>query len=136
MAYSASVPKTVRHMDNLAYRVAGEITNMIVEAGLCPNDRLPPMAGLEARFMVSHLMEFRSFLEPEAAAVAAQRRNDDDLRAMEACLRQMGESPALPDGYAYAGLEFHQALMRATHNPILIAVMNSFDPSLAVVCPS
>lgn len=79
---------------------------------------------------LSHLMEVRSILETEAAQLAALRRTDQNLAAMEACLRKMEQSPESPSGYVDADVAFHNALVEATHNPVLINVISSLQDLL------
>ncbi|PWH12949.1 MAG: hypothetical protein DDG58_14810 [Ardenticatenia bacterium] len=166
---------------SLTYRVAEEISQMILASGLRPGDRLPPMAELEARLGVSHtvmrealrmletrglvqvqhgkgvivaprssdalsaslnavfrlhngtllhLMEFRTILEVEVARLAAERRTDENLREMQVCLQEMEQAAETPRGYVDADVGFHNALVRATHNPVLISVTSSVQDLL------
>jgi GntR family transcriptional repressor for pyruvate dehydrogenase complex len=77
-----------------------------------------------------HLMEFRAILEIEVARLAAERRTDDNLREMRACLREMEQAAEIPRGYVDADVGFHNALVRATHNPVLISVTSSLQDLL------
>ena len=79
---------------------------------------------------LSHLMEVRSILETEVAQLAAQRRTDQDLAEMEACLRDMERWSESPSGYVDGDVAFHNALVEATHNPVLINVVSSLQDLL------
>ena len=78
-----------------------------------------------------HIQEVRRALEVEGARLAARRRTDEDLRAMSDALaerdlasagaRQLGrwdESWGVP--WVEADVRFHQAVVVASHNPMLI----------------
>jgi GntR family transcriptional activator of glc operon len=77
-----------------------------------------------------HLMEFRTILENEVASLAAARRTDKDLHKLKACLAEMEHSLDSPQGYVDADVAFHNALVDATHNPVLIGVTNSLHELL------
>ncbi|MEU9353579.1 GntR family transcriptional regulator [Streptomyces griseoloalbus] len=83
--------------------------------------RVSAMNSDEAR----QLFEVRLSLDPTAAELAAQRRTEDDIATMRAALarllpvtRQWGEE-ALS-----AHRTFHQALYRASHNDVLIRLLD------------
>lgn len=71
------------------------------------------------------LLEVRMMIETGAAQLAAERRTDDDLAVLEDALRRMEEQHAAGDvdGFVEADLEFHDAIMRAADNRILIAAI-------------
>jgi len=74
--------------------------------------------------------EVRWILEPEIAARAAERRTEDDLRAVREQLERM--SPENEDCRS-ADVEFHVALARAAHNPIFRILLNSIQDMLREV---
>lgn len=74
-----------------------------------------------------HLMEFRTMLETGVASLAAARRTDQDVRSMETCLEEMEQLIDSPKGYVDADVAFHNALVAATHNPVLTSVTNSLQ---------
>jgi GntR family transcriptional regulator, galactonate operon transcriptional repressor len=63
-----------------------------------------------------NLAEVRAIIEPAGAWLAAKRRTEADLERLERALDQM--VAAGRDGHAFmvADLEFHRALLAATHN--------------------
>jgi GntR family transcriptional repressor for pyruvate dehydrogenase complex len=77
-----------------------------------------------------HLMECRTMMETGAAGLAAVRRTDDDLREMEGCLQSMEEMPESPRGYVDADVAFHNALVAATRNPVLMSLTGSLQSLL------
>jgi GntR family transcriptional repressor for pyruvate dehydrogenase complex len=72
-----------------------------------------------------HLLEVRKLLEAGAASLAAQKRTDHDLIAMEQALRDMKEGIGNDELGEKADLAFHMAVAAASHNPILVSLMNS-----------
>ncbi|MFE4452133.1 GntR family transcriptional regulator [Streptomyces sp. NPDC056796] len=83
--------------------------------------RVSPMSSEEAR----QLLEVRLSLDPTAAELAATRRTAEDIAAMRAAVedllpvtRQWGEDALT------AHRAFHQALYRASHNDVLIRLLD------------
>ena len=75
------------------------------------------------------LIELRIGLETEAAALAAQRRENNDLAPLEAALHafdaalDQGMDTALPD------FQFHLEIARASHSPHFAAVLEALGPT-------
>lgn len=67
---------------------------------------------------VLRIVELRRAFEVEAAMLAAQRRDADDLAAMRACLDAMAQALASGDVSAgiAADMKFHRCIARATRN--------------------
>ena len=68
---------------------------------------------------LANLAEVRSIIEPAAAGLAAQRRTDDDVEALQQALARMEDAAAEPAAIVAADLAFHSALLVATHNDLL-----------------
>ncbi len=68
------------------------------------------------RVMLANL-EFRSVIEPQAAFLAAQRRGDEDLQAIEAAVQEY-ETVTMRDGKfgEHLDFRFHHSVAAATHN--------------------
>lgn len=77
-----------------------------------------------------HLLEFRRVLEPAIAEMAAERRTDEDLAAIESALAASRGSPISKDIYVKADINFHNALVDATHNPVIASVMHSIQAQM------
>jgi DNA-binding FadR family transcriptional regulator len=94
--------------------------------------------------------EVRNMLERDAARLAAQRRNDTDLDVIDAALRhraqvQLAPRPAVAgpadadpaagnQAFLEADAAFHQAVVAATHNRVLIELYSRLaDPLRASV---
>lgn len=65
------------------------------------------------------LEELRGIVEPPSARMAAERRTDADLAALERHLEAMAEAGGEPAAEIAADVAFHQALLLATHNELL-----------------
>lgn len=65
------------------------------------------------------VQEFRHIIEPEATALAAARRSDDEMAAISLACRQMGDATDL-ETRAKADTQFHLAILRASGNELLV----------------
>jgi DNA-binding FadR family transcriptional regulator len=65
------------------------------------------------------VQEFRHIIEPEATALAAERRSDEQMAEISAACREMGEATSLPQR-TQADTRFHLAILRASGNELLV----------------
>lgn len=72
-----------------------------------------------------HLAELRQVLEPEIAALAASRIEDQLLTTMRDAVKAMDRSLHDPEGYIEADLDFHLALAEAVGNPLVLSLLDS-----------
>lgn len=70
--------------------------------------------------LLDDLAEFREVVEPASAGLAALRRTDDDLALMEKALEAMSAAANGEGDPVAADLDFHRAVLAATHNELLI----------------
>lgn len=73
----------------------------------------------------THLAEVRSILEPEIAALAAQRIQDTELVTMREAVALMDRASNDPEAYIEADLDFHLALAEGAANPIILSLLDS-----------
>jgi DNA-binding FadR family transcriptional regulator len=73
---------------------------------------------------VQRCFEFRVSLEGEAAALAAERRNDDDLAAITAAFEQLERVIEAGELGADADYAFHRAIAKATANRYFVDVLD------------
>jgi GntR family transcriptional repressor for pyruvate dehydrogenase complex len=73
---------------------------------------------------MSQLMEVRRVLETEIAALAVQRATEEDLINIETNLNHMKTARTISEAVE-ADLMFHFAIAEATHNSILLRIMNT-----------
>lgn len=73
----------------------------------------------------SHLAEIREILEPEIAALAAVRADEQDLATMREAVGVMDSARQDADAYIEADLDFHLALAEAAANPFILSLIDS-----------
>jgi DNA-binding FadR family transcriptional regulator len=80
------------------------------------------------RAAVLDVYEVREALEVQAARLAAQRRTDDDLDAIDHALREREAARATGEvePFVDADLAFHGAVVAAAHNALLDEMFSSF----------
>jgi len=71
------------------------------------------------------LAEVRQILEPEIAALATTRADDEALEAMRKQVEIMDTAKEDPDSFIEADLDFHLALAEAAANPIILSLIDS-----------
>ncbi|WP_279326653.1 FadR/GntR family transcriptional regulator [Bacillus kexueae] len=74
---------------------------------------------------INHLLEVRKILEVGAAFVAATKRTEQDLLAMEYALNEMKNNIDNEELGEKADWLFHLAVASASQNPILVSLMNN-----------
>jgi GntR family galactonate operon transcriptional repressor len=80
--------------------------------------------------LLRNLGEVRGIIEPAAVRLAAARRTDADLQALESALTAMGKEGGASDAVE-ADLAFHRALLAATHNELLERMEMVIESGLA-----
>lgn len=82
------------------------------------------------RGSVLELYELREIIEVSAAALAATRATPADLENAEKGLQIMEAAVDDVDGYVTGDLAFHNAIVNATHNRFVSAIMNALSGAL------
>ena len=72
-----------------------------------------------------HLVEVREILEPEIAALAATRADEESLVEMREAVSIMDKAKRDPDAFIEADLDFHLALAEAAANPLILSLIDS-----------
>lgn len=89
------------------------------------NTYLEPLAyliyGTETSFL--DVLELRIALETEAAALAAKRANNQDIRAIESALKAEESALLLGTQAIQEDINFHNQISQATHNQAICKVM-------------
>lgn len=80
---------------------------------------------------IDKLVEMREIIEPAAAAAAARHRTDAQLVAIEAGFALMDASTTL-DEWAKADLVFHEAVLHATGNELLMSLFSVIETALGM----
>jgi GntR family transcriptional repressor for pyruvate dehydrogenase complex len=81
--------------------------------------RINPQEGL------SNLAELRLVLEPEIAALAVARIEEQLLTTMREAIAAMDRNINDPEAYVEADLDFHLALAEAAGNPLILSLLDS-----------
>jgi GntR family transcriptional regulator, transcriptional repressor for pyruvate dehydrogenase complex len=72
-----------------------------------------------------YLVEVREILEPEIAALAATRADEENLAAMREAIAVMDAARQDSDAFIEADLDFHLALAEAAANPLILTLIDS-----------
>jgi GntR family transcriptional repressor for pyruvate dehydrogenase complex len=73
----------------------------------------------------SFLVEVREILEPEIAALAANRSEPQHVASMKEAVAVMEGARQDPDTFIEADLDFHLALAEAAGNPLILSLIDS-----------
>jgi GntR family transcriptional regulator, transcriptional repressor for pyruvate dehydrogenase complex len=73
----------------------------------------------------AHLTEVREILEPEIAALAAQRVDEEMLSAMREAIAVMDAARKDSEAFIEGDLDFHLALAEAAANPLILSLIDS-----------
>lgn len=80
---------------------------------------------------IEKLVEMREIIEPAAAAAAAHRRTAAQLSRIDLAYRDMAAAKD-PDEWAAADLGFHDAVLQATGNELLISLFSVIESALGM----
>lgn len=81
--------------------------------------------------LVYSLFEMRKMVEPEAAALAAERRNPSQLKVMTSALAVMGQYKTTTKEWRDADEQFHSALLEASGNAFLASMTSSINAAVS-----
>lgn len=97
-------------------------TEGLVVLGAHRDARVIELSSEEAQ----HLFEVRATMDPLACALAAERRTDDDLAAIDRALTELEPLTGVASPEALvAHRAFHRSVYRAASNPILESMLES-----------
>lgn len=82
------------------------------------------------RELLANLFELRKMVEPEAAALAAERRSTEHLNEMGRALKIMTKETLHSELGRQADWDFHATLLLASSNPFLIALSTSITAAV------
>jgi DNA-binding FadR family transcriptional regulator len=86
-------------------------------------------ASMPTADFVQKLAEMREIFEPAAAALAARRCNTEQFEHIEAAYKAM-EAARNTDEWAVADLAFHEAVLIATNNELMISLFSVVETAL------
>ena len=79
---------------------------------------------------VRSLFQLRRIVEPAAAALAAQYRDKDDLKALRSALAEMSRHTLASEAGRSADRDFHAAVLTATRNELLVVLTSSIGAAV------
>jgi DNA-binding FadR family transcriptional regulator len=79
--------------------------------------------------LMRSVQQLRHIIEPEAAALAAETRSETDMAQISSACREMGTASTLSQR-TRADRMFHQAILNATRNELLMPLGATIDSSL------
>lgn len=79
---------------------------------------------------VQKLTEMREIIEPAAAASAARHRTTEQLHRMQTAYDAMATAPD-PEAWTNADLDFHEAILAATGNELLVSLFSVIETALS-----
>ena len=80
---------------------------------------------------IRDLYELRMFVEPQAAATAAERRTEADLAEIASALNRMGTARMTEAAWREADAAFHRSILRATGNEVLLSLASGICAAVA-----
>lgn len=89
------------------------------------------LAGPDLHFL-KNLNEVRQIIEPAAAELAAQRASADEIALIGELLERMEAAATDPQRYIDADLQFHAAILAASHNELLEQMTRSISVALTI----
>lgn len=79
--------------------------------------------GEQLRVFLNQLTEVRRIVEPDTARLAAMRATADELEQIAATFAAMEDTVADPNAFMTQDLAFHEAIIRASHNDLLLGLL-------------
>ncbi|HEY5857390.1 MAG TPA: FadR/GntR family transcriptional regulator [Aldersonia sp.] len=76
------------------------------------------------------LLETREAIEPACASLAAKYRTDEDLAAMDAANRTVGDTSVSLEAFLQANVDWHLAVATASHNELLTGFMSALSKAI------
>ncbi|HVY50472.1 MAG TPA: FadR/GntR family transcriptional regulator [Devosia sp.] len=82
---------------------------------------------------LAHLGEMRLALEPDAAALAATRRTDEQLELMQEAAARLGKADISHQEFVNADLALHLTIAAAAHNPFFLSISTLIEVALVAM---
>ncbi|EPL14438.1 FadR family transcriptional regulator [Pseudomonas sp. TH05] len=83
------------------------------------------------RPQLTQMFEMRLWIETQAASIAAQRRDEQDLQRMQQALQEMHDKRSDFEAAALADVAFHRAIAEASKNEYFVAFHDFLRSQLA-----
>lgn len=89
-----------------------------------------------AQISVPHVWEVRRTIEIRTAELAALERTEQEADEIEGLAEKMAETVDDLETMSRYDIAFHEAISRASHNPLFVQIVASFGPLLEVAVPT
>jgi DNA-binding FadR family transcriptional regulator len=83
-------------------------------------------------YLLRHFLQLRLAIEPEAASLAAQFAQENDIEAIEHALVRMKNATNGQDDTHEADIDFHKSVLCASNNPFFIQLNNFIETALKI----
>jgi GntR family transcriptional repressor for pyruvate dehydrogenase complex len=123
---TASLREALRSLESIGLVQIEHGRGVFVAAAQSLPDLAGRFANLDTGLIVA-LAETRRILEPELAALAAERASDDELNEIARLARMMEEYARDGLDFVEPDVEFHRRIAQAAHNPVLFQMMESVN---------
>jgi GntR family transcriptional regulator, galactonate operon transcriptional repressor len=80
--------------------------------------------------LLEAVAQMREIVEPKVAAIAAERRTEQEAAALQSALVQMASAAGEPARFIEADIQFHRILLAATHNEVLLQVGSVLEAAI------
>lgn len=87
--------------------------------------------GLDEMFL-RNLVEVRSFIEPGAARLAAERATEEEIEILDKAYKQMEAHVVNSEAFIAADMQFHFVILTACHNEILEQMSSAIGEALEI----
>jgi GntR family galactonate operon transcriptional repressor len=88
------------------------------------------MEGEQLRTFLRQLTEVRRIIEPDAARLVATRATSEELHQIATTFSAMENAIADPSAFQVHDLAFHEAIIQASHNDLLVGLLVSLRKAL------
>ena len=127
----ATIREAVRSLEvrGLVQRIHGKGIKVVDNAAGTLTQTLSDLLSI-GDCTVLNLIEVRNVIERAAARVAAARADVRELAEMDEAVRTLENAAEMDEAYIQADLRFHLAMVKATQNPVLNAIVQAYTPLL------
>ena len=113
----------------LVKRMHGQGVKIVEESQRATTDMLQLLVKRNG-LTINELIEVRNIIEVKSAELAAERATTEDVASIKKALQIMQTKNVSLNDYAKADIEFHIAVAQATHNSVLILIIETIRPLL------
>jgi len=82
---------------------------------------------------IGNFYEIRRMIEPEAARIAAERATNEQIEELTRTYKTMESNQDNRQGWSKADLTFHRMIAAATHNPLVLSIIDPLTAPLSEV---